>query len=180
MTGRVDDVDRDLVTRRGGVVDRRVLGEDRDAFLPLEVHRVHDSLADITALGLMLGEHSGLPEHGIDQWSSVVCATMATLRRSPRCLIATQPSIPYSAQRRILWGPATATERVADAASPVGVGRRSDQSDPAAGPARRRRHELRRHQPHSVRALTAPAMPMTVALGSQCAGRPITSAPLML
>ena len=61
------DVDRDLVARRAGVVDRRVLGEDRDAFLALEVHRVHDPFADITGLSLMLGEYSGLPEHRIDQ-----------------------------------------------------------------------------------------------------------------
>src|SRR4029079_19476947 len=67
VSRRVDDVVRDLVTRRGGVVDRRILCEDRDAFLPLEVHRVHYSLADITALGLVLGEYSGLTEHGIDQ-----------------------------------------------------------------------------------------------------------------
>src|SRR5207344_2073669 len=67
VTGRVNDVDRDLVARRAGVVDGRVLGEDGDAFLALEVHRVHDPFADITGLGLMLGEYSGLPEHGIDQ-----------------------------------------------------------------------------------------------------------------
>lgn len=77
-------------------------------------------------------------------------------------------------------GAATASEYLADAASEVPRRQRSDQSDPAAGPARRRHHELRKHHPHSAKEHTAPAMPMTVAVGSQCAGRLMTSAALML
>ena len=40
--GRVDDVDL-----HAAVADRGVLGEDRDALLALEVHRVHDPLVDV-------------------------------------------------------------------------------------------------------------------------------------
>ena len=63
----VDDVDRHrlAVGRRAGVVDRGVLGEDRDALLALEVTGVHDPLGD--ALGLVLGERAGLAEHRVDQ-----------------------------------------------------------------------------------------------------------------
>ncbi len=43
--------------------DRRRLGEDGDAPLPLLVARVHDPLH----LGLVVGEHRGRPEHGVDQ-----------------------------------------------------------------------------------------------------------------
>jgi hypothetical protein len=49
------------------VPHRRVLGEDRDALLALEVHRVHDPLADRVVLGLVLGEGAGLPEHRVDE-----------------------------------------------------------------------------------------------------------------
>jgi hypothetical protein len=45
MTGRVDDVDLGLA-----VSDGRVLGEDRDALLALEVHRVEHALGDVLVL----------------------------------------------------------------------------------------------------------------------------------
>jgi hypothetical protein len=56
--GRVDDVQLDVA-----VADRRVLGEDRDALLALEVHRVHDAIGDV----LIGAEGAGLPEHGVDE-----------------------------------------------------------------------------------------------------------------
>ena len=54
----VDDVDLDPV-----VEDGRVLGQDGDALLPLEVARVHDPLVD----RLVVPERPRLPEHGVDQ-----------------------------------------------------------------------------------------------------------------
>ena len=45
------------------VADGGVLGEDRDALLALEVHRVEDALGDV----LVLAEGAGLPEHGVDE-----------------------------------------------------------------------------------------------------------------
>jgi hypothetical protein len=42
VTGGVDDVERDVAPHQRGV-----LGEDRDALLTLEVHRVHDPLGDV-------------------------------------------------------------------------------------------------------------------------------------
>ena len=45
------------------VPDGGVLGEDRDALLALEVHRVHDALGDV----LVLAERAGLPEHRVDE-----------------------------------------------------------------------------------------------------------------
>ena len=66
VAGGVDDVDRHALGRgRAGVVDRGVLGEDRDPLLALEVTGVHDPLAD--ALGLVRGEGAGLAQHGVDQ-----------------------------------------------------------------------------------------------------------------
>ena len=51
----------------GGVLalvrDRRVLGEDRDALLALELVGVHGALFDV----LVVAERVGLPEHGVDQ-----------------------------------------------------------------------------------------------------------------
>ena len=44
-------------------LDRRVLGEDRDPLLALEVGRVHDPLGDV----LVLAERAGLPEHRVDE-----------------------------------------------------------------------------------------------------------------
>ena len=58
VPGRVDDVDL-----RVAELDRRVLGEDRDPLLALEVGRVHDPLADV----LVLPERAGLPEHRVDE-----------------------------------------------------------------------------------------------------------------
>ena len=54
----VDDVDLHVA-----VLDRRVLGEDGDALLALEVHRVHDALADV----LVVTEGARLPEHLVDE-----------------------------------------------------------------------------------------------------------------
>ena len=55
---RVDDVDLDIAEAH-----RRVLGEDRDALLALEVHRVHHPLRDL----LVRAEGARLPQHGVDQ-----------------------------------------------------------------------------------------------------------------
>ena len=54
----VDDVELHAV-----VVDGRVLGEDRDPLLPLEVHRVHHPLGHV----LPLAEGAALPQHRVDQ-----------------------------------------------------------------------------------------------------------------
>jgi hypothetical protein len=58
MARRVDDVDL-----RPRVPDRRVLGEDRDPALALEIHRVHDPVVDLGALA----ERPGLAQHRVDQ-----------------------------------------------------------------------------------------------------------------
>ena len=58
MAGRVDDVDL-----RVAVPDRRVLGEDGDALLALEIVRVHDALGDV----LVGAEGTRLPQHGVDE-----------------------------------------------------------------------------------------------------------------
>ncbi len=58
MPWRVDDVDLRLPEPY-----RRVLGEDRDALLTLEVHRVEHALGDV----LVLAERAGLPEHRVDE-----------------------------------------------------------------------------------------------------------------
>src|SRR5581483_11717974 len=58
VAGGVDDVDLHVVPLHG-----RVLGQDGDALLALEVHRVHDALVDV----LVGAERSRLPEHGVDQ-----------------------------------------------------------------------------------------------------------------
>jgi len=55
---RVDDVDLDSRIADGGV-----LGQDRDALLTLQVHRVHDPIGEF----LMGAEGSGLAEHGVDE-----------------------------------------------------------------------------------------------------------------
>ena len=44
-------------------MDRRVLGQDGDAALALELVRVHDALGD----GLVGAEGAGLAQHGVDQ-----------------------------------------------------------------------------------------------------------------
>ena len=58
VAGRVDDVEDHVA-----VANRRVLGEDRDALLALEVVRVHHPLGDV----LVGAERPGLPEQGVDQ-----------------------------------------------------------------------------------------------------------------
>jgi hypothetical protein len=58
VPGGVDDVDLHVA-----VADGRVLGQDRDALLPLEIHGVHDPLGHV----LVLAERAGLPEHLVDQ-----------------------------------------------------------------------------------------------------------------
>ena len=58
VAGGVDDVQADAV-----VVDGRLLGEDRDPLLALEVHRVHDPVDD----GLVGPERAGLAEHRVDE-----------------------------------------------------------------------------------------------------------------
>ncbi len=58
MAGRVDDVELHAL-----VAHRRVLGEDRDALLALEIHRVHHAVIDV----LVRAKRAGLPEHGVNQ-----------------------------------------------------------------------------------------------------------------
>ncbi len=58
VSGRVDDVDLDVAE-----TNRRVLGQDRDALLTLEIHRVEDSFGDV----LVRPERSGLPEHRVHE-----------------------------------------------------------------------------------------------------------------
>jgi hypothetical protein len=56
VAGGVDDVQLDAV-----VVKRSVLGEDRDALLALEVHRVHHAIGHV----LTLAEGARLPQHRV-------------------------------------------------------------------------------------------------------------------
>ncbi len=58
VTRRVDDVDL-----RPAVANGRVLGQDRDALLALEVHRVEHPLGDV----LVGAEGTGLPEEGVHE-----------------------------------------------------------------------------------------------------------------
>jgi transcription elongation factor GreA len=58
VPGRVDDVHLGVAD-----LDGRVLGEDRDALLPLEVHRVEHTLRDL----LVRAERAGLPEQRVDE-----------------------------------------------------------------------------------------------------------------
>ena len=58
MPRRVNNVDLDFA-----VANRRVLGEDRDALLALQVVRVHHALADV----LIGAESTRLPQHGVDE-----------------------------------------------------------------------------------------------------------------
>ena len=55
---RVDDVHLGLADLDGGV-----LGQDRDALLALEVHRVEHALGDV----LVVAERAGLPEQRVDE-----------------------------------------------------------------------------------------------------------------
>ena len=65
VAGRVDDVQADDVVRvaRRVVLDGRLLGEDRDALLALEIHRVHDPVDDC----LVGAEDAGLTKHRVDE-----------------------------------------------------------------------------------------------------------------
>ena len=54
----VDDVELDVA-----VADGRVLGQDRDPLLALEVHRVQHALVDV----LVLAEGAGLPQQRVDE-----------------------------------------------------------------------------------------------------------------
>jgi hypothetical protein len=58
VAGRVDDVHLRLAD-----LDSRVLGEDRDPLLALEVQRVHHPVGDV----LVGAERAGLPEQGVDE-----------------------------------------------------------------------------------------------------------------
>ena len=58
VAGRIDDVDQMSV-----VLDGRVLGQDRDAALALEVVGVEDALGDL----LVVAEDVALPQHRVDQ-----------------------------------------------------------------------------------------------------------------
>ena len=58
MAGRVDDVDL-----RPAVANGCVLGQDRDALLALEVHRVEDALGNV----LILAEGARLPKESVDE-----------------------------------------------------------------------------------------------------------------
>ena len=58
MPGRVDDVDLEPAVTNG-----RVLGEDGDALLALEIHRVEHAVGDV----LVFAEGARLPEHRVDE-----------------------------------------------------------------------------------------------------------------
>ena len=58
VPGRVDDVDL-----RPAVADGRVLGQDRDPLLALQVAGVEDALGDV----LVRAERAGLPEHRVHE-----------------------------------------------------------------------------------------------------------------
>ena len=59
----VDDVEGELAPVGHGVPHGRVLREDGDALLALQVHGVHDAVLDVGALA----EGAGLPQHGVDE-----------------------------------------------------------------------------------------------------------------
>ena len=58
VPGRVDDVDL-----RPAVAHGRVLGQDRDALLALEIARVEHAILHV----LVVAEGAGLPQHRVDQ-----------------------------------------------------------------------------------------------------------------
>src|SRR5439155_5638992 len=58
VSRRIDDVDLDIPKTNGGV-----LGQDRDAFFTLQIHRIEDAFGH----SLVLPERSGLPEHRVDK-----------------------------------------------------------------------------------------------------------------
>src|SRR5690606_20121906 len=59
----VDDVDGDRIAIVRYVPDRGVLGQDGDAFFPLQVHRIHHPIGELTPGG----HGAGLAQHGVDQ-----------------------------------------------------------------------------------------------------------------
>ena len=82
VAGRVDDVEADVA-----VVDRRLLGEDRDALLALEVARIEDPVDD----GLVGAEGAGLAEHRVDERGLAVVdvgddGDIAEVVRGSRCV----------------------------------------------------------------------------------------------
>src|SRR5690606_28424733 len=62
VAGGVDDVDGDR-TVGGASADGRVLGQDRDALLPLQFAGVHHAIHRFGAFA----ERARLPQHGVDQ-----------------------------------------------------------------------------------------------------------------
>ena len=58
VSRRVDDVDLDVAKP-----DCCVLGQNRDALFPFEIHRIEDAVGNI----LVLSERASLPEHGVDE-----------------------------------------------------------------------------------------------------------------
>ena len=89
VSGGVDDVDRHgpLRRRRPGVADRGVLGQDRDALLPLQVAGVHRPARRCAAPAPKAPDcHSIASTSVVLPWST--CATIATLRRSSRVVRA--------------------------------------------------------------------------------------------
>src|SRR2546422_8188012 len=63
MPWRVDDVDDGDAAVRVMAVHGGVLRQDGDAFFPLQVSGVQHPLSNLATLV----QHSGLPQHGIDQ-----------------------------------------------------------------------------------------------------------------
>ena len=63
VAGCVDDVDEDLAPRAAAVPDRRVLGEDRDAPLALEIGVVERALGD----PLVGAEHAALVQERVNE-----------------------------------------------------------------------------------------------------------------
>src|SRR5699024_3893649 len=63
VPGGVDDVDDHVLALGGGVMHRRVLREDGDPLLALQIIGVHHTVVDV----LVFTENPGLPEHGVDE-----------------------------------------------------------------------------------------------------------------
>ena len=86
VAGRVDDVEPDP-----GVVDRRLLGEDRDALLALEVARIETRSTTAWLERKAPVWRSIASTSVVLPWST--CATMATLRRSARVAVAARGEV---------------------------------------------------------------------------------------
>ena len=63
VTGGVDDVDGGGLAVGRDMPDGRVLGQDRDALFPLQIHGVHHPVSEF----LMGAEGPGLAQHGVHQ-----------------------------------------------------------------------------------------------------------------